>query len=469
MNRTRFALASLLALAALPALGQLPASNPFAAPSTLPFQAPPFDRIKVTDYQPAIEEGMKIQRAEMDAIANDPAPPTFANTIEAMEKTGALLTRTYKVFYNIEQSDTNEAIQKIKSEVAPKLAAHNDAINLNPKLYARIKAIYAQRATLGLDPEAKYLVERYNLTFVRAGADLSDADKTKLMALNEEESRLTTAFGEKLRADSNASAPVVSDEEAARRRDRRRARRGGRSREGAQARRQVGPRAPEHDAAAGALVADGPRPAPACPRGLGEARQPRRRERHDGDHRAPGRAARAEGEAPRLQDLRRLRPRRPDGEDAAERRQADDRPRPGLDRQGARRGGADPEADRRGEGRLRAFRRGLGALLREGPQGRVRPRRVGGAPVPRARPGPERRRLLRGEQDVRHHLQAPPRHPGLQPRRARLGGASTPTARRSRSTTATTTSARPRAAARGATPSWTRAASWGRSPSSRTT
>ena len=204
-------IAALLALAAFPALGQLPASNPFAAPSTLPFQAPPFDKIKVTDYQPAIEEGMKVQRAEMEAIANDPAPPTFANTIEAMEKTGVLLTRVYKVFSNIDQSDTNEAIQKIKSEVAPKLSAHNDAIYLNSKLYARVKAIYAQRATLGLDPEAKYLVERYNLGFVRAGADLSDADKTTLSALNEEESRLTTDFEKKLLADNNASAPVIAD------------------------------------------------------------------------------------------------------------------------------------------------------------------------------------------------------------------------------------------------------------------
>ncbi len=206
-----FSLASILALAALPAIAQLPASNPFAAPSTLPFQAPPFDRIKVADYQPAIEEGMKIQRAEMETIANDPALPTFANTIEAMEKTGVLLTRTYKVFSNIEQSDTNEAIQKIKAEVAPKLSALNDAIYLNPKLYARVKAIYAQRATLGLDPEAKYLVERINLAFVRAGADLSDADKKTLMALNEEESKLDTEFEEKLLADTNASAPVVSD------------------------------------------------------------------------------------------------------------------------------------------------------------------------------------------------------------------------------------------------------------------
>ncbi len=205
------ALASILALGALPALAQLPASNPFAAPSTWPFQAPPFDRIKVTDYQPAIEEGMKRQRAEIAAIADSSAPPTFANTIEAMERTGVLLTRAYKVFSNIEQSDTNDAIQKIKSEVAPKLSAHFDAIYLDPKLYGRVKAIYAQRATLGLDPEAKYLVERIHLAFVRAGADLSDADKTALTALNQEESKLTTEFDAKLLADSNASAVVVRD------------------------------------------------------------------------------------------------------------------------------------------------------------------------------------------------------------------------------------------------------------------
>jgi len=154
---------------------------------------------------------MKVQRAEIAAIADNPAPPTFANTIEAMERTGEMLTRVYKVFGNIDQSDTNETLQKIKSEVAPKLSAHFDAIYLNPKLYARVKAIYAQRATLGLDPEAKYLVERDNLAFVRAGADLSDADKATLMALNEEESTLTTDFEKKLLADGNASAPVVSD------------------------------------------------------------------------------------------------------------------------------------------------------------------------------------------------------------------------------------------------------------------
>jgi peptidyl-dipeptidase Dcp len=207
-------LAAALAVGALstPALqAQLPASNPFAAPSTLPFQAPAFDKIKVSDYQPALEEGMKQQKAEIAVIADNPAPATFANTIDAMERSGQLLTRAAKVFFNMDQSNTNDEIQKIKGEIAPKLSAHSDAIYLNPKLYARVKAISAQRSTLGLDAEAQYLVERYNLAFVRAGANLSDADKTSLMALNQEESTLTTDFVNKVLADTNASAVVVAD------------------------------------------------------------------------------------------------------------------------------------------------------------------------------------------------------------------------------------------------------------------
>jgi peptidyl-dipeptidase Dcp len=208
------ALAAALALAALPApaaRAELPPTNPFASPSPLPFQAPPFDRIKDADYAPAFEEGMKRQLAEIAAIADDPARPTFANTIEAMERSGELLTRVARVFFNMDQSNTNAAIQKIKAEMAPRLSAHSDAISLNPKLYARVKAIYAERTTLGLDPEARYLVERYHLNFVRAGAELSDADKAALTALNQEESKLTTEFVDRVLGDTNASAPVVSD------------------------------------------------------------------------------------------------------------------------------------------------------------------------------------------------------------------------------------------------------------------
>jgi len=188
-----------------------PAGNPFLAASPLPFQAPPFDKIKDSDYQPAIEEGMKQQIAEIEAIANNPEPPTFANTLEATERTGELLTRAGKVFFNIVQSNANDTLQKIRAEEAPKLAAHQDAIFLNPKLFARIHALYEKKESLGLDPESKYLLERYHLTFVRAGALLSETDKATLRKLNEEEASLSTDFTDKVLADTKANAVVVDN------------------------------------------------------------------------------------------------------------------------------------------------------------------------------------------------------------------------------------------------------------------
>jgi peptidyl-dipeptidase Dcp len=186
-------------------------SNPFFQKSTLQDQAPPFDKIKDADYAPAIEEGMKRQIAEIEAIANDPAPPTFANTLEAMERSGQLLNRVAKVFFNLAQSNTDDAMEKIRAEEAPKLAKHQDAIYLNAKLYARVKALYDKRDSLGLDPESRYLLQRYHLNFVRAGAELNDADKAKLRVLNEEEAKLTTQFAQFLLADTKASSVVVSD------------------------------------------------------------------------------------------------------------------------------------------------------------------------------------------------------------------------------------------------------------------
>jgi peptidyl-dipeptidase Dcp len=183
--------------------------NPLSRPSPLLYQAPPFDQIKDTDYQPAIEEGMKSQLREVDAIANDPAAPTFANTIEAMERSGALLTRAAKIFFNLTQSNTNDAFQKVEAEESPKLAAHGDAIYMNPKLYARVKTLYDGRAASGLDAESKFLIERYYKQFVRAGAQLNDADQATLRALNQEESTLTTKFREHVLADTDASAIVL--------------------------------------------------------------------------------------------------------------------------------------------------------------------------------------------------------------------------------------------------------------------
>src|SRR5689334_17701007 len=153
----------------------LASTNPFAKESTLPFHAPPFNEIKDSDYQPAIEEGMAEELAEIEAIANNPAKPTFANTIEPMEKAGALLRRSQRVFGAVSQSNTNPTLQKVQAELAPKGAAHRDAINLNPKLFARLKAIYDDRASL--KGEQKMLAERYYREFVRGGALLSDADK----------------------------------------------------------------------------------------------------------------------------------------------------------------------------------------------------------------------------------------------------------------------------------------------------
>ncbi|HMH43096.1 MAG TPA: M3 family metallopeptidase, partial [Pyrinomonadaceae bacterium] len=187
------------------------AANPFFSESTLPFHAPPFDKIKDDDYAPAIEEGMKNQLAEIEAIANNPAAPTFANTLEAMERSGALLTRVSKVFFNLTTANTSDTLQKIKADEAPKLAAHSDAIFLNAKLFARVKALYDSRDSLKLDPESHYLVERYFKAFVRAGALLSESDKETLRGLNQEEAKLTTKFEDDVLAETNNGAVVIDN------------------------------------------------------------------------------------------------------------------------------------------------------------------------------------------------------------------------------------------------------------------
>lgn len=187
------------------------AENPFFKSSTLPYQAPPFDKIKDSDFQPAIEEGMRQELVEIEKIADNSDAPTFANTIEVMEKSGALLRRVGRVFGGVAQSNTNPTLQKIQTELAPKQAAHRDAINLNPKLFARIKTLYDQRTTLPLSAEQKYLVERYYKDFVRAGALLSDEDKVTLRALNKEQSKLTNEFRQKVLANTNAAAIVIED------------------------------------------------------------------------------------------------------------------------------------------------------------------------------------------------------------------------------------------------------------------
>jgi peptidyl-dipeptidase Dcp len=189
------------------------AANPFLTASTLQYQAPPFDKIKDSDYQPAIEAGMKQQIAEIEKIANNPDAPTFDNTVVAMERSGVLLTRVSKVFGAIAQANTNDTLQKIQEEEAPKFAAHQDAIALNPKLFARVKALYDNRDSHdnALDAQSRYLIEKYYRNFIRAGAQLSEADKNELKELNKEESTLSTEFGTKLLAATKAGALVAKD------------------------------------------------------------------------------------------------------------------------------------------------------------------------------------------------------------------------------------------------------------------
>jgi len=191
--------------------GLLSKSNPFATQSALPFQAPPFDRIKDSDYQPALEAGMKEQIGEVEAIANQSAPPTFDNTIVPMEKSGAILTRVSKAFNAVTGANTDSTLQRIQEQEAPKLAAHSDAIYLNGKLFQRVKSIYDNRATAGFTPEQNFLVELYYKNFIRAGAQLSDADQTRLRALNQEEAKLSTDFQNKLLAATKAGALVIDN------------------------------------------------------------------------------------------------------------------------------------------------------------------------------------------------------------------------------------------------------------------
>ena len=199
---------------ALAAAAHFGPSNPFYAPSALPFQAPPFDKIKDEDYQPAIEAGMAQQQAEIQTIANNADAPTLENTIVAMEKSGRLVNRVMAAFDGVTGAHTNPTLQNIKTIEAPKLAAHEDFIYLNTKLFARIAVIYKQRTSLKLDPESLRLVEQYYDKFVHAGANLSEADKTELKKLNEEAASLSNAFTNKLLAATKEGAYVTTDKAA---------------------------------------------------------------------------------------------------------------------------------------------------------------------------------------------------------------------------------------------------------------
>jgi peptidyl-dipeptidase Dcp len=188
-------------------------ANPFAQRSTLEYELPPFADIKVEHYLPAFYEGCTQQLAEVQAILDTPGAATFENTIVALEKSGQKLMRMLLVFYNKSSSDTSDALDAIEEEMAPKLAAHQDAIQLNPVLFKRIKDLYDARESIGLNTEDAWLLERYYKDLIHAGAHLTEAQRDRLKELNEELSKLETQFGKNVLADTNDLAVLVNSQE----------------------------------------------------------------------------------------------------------------------------------------------------------------------------------------------------------------------------------------------------------------
>ncbi|MEV6006580.1 M3 family metallopeptidase [Streptomyces sp. NPDC051976] len=186
-------------------------TNPFLSPSTLPYELPPFAEIRDEHYLPAFERGLADHLTEVEAIATADDPATFDNTVVALERSGALLSRVRAVFFNKASADITPAVQDIESRVSTLLAAHSDAVHLNPALYARITALYEARDTLGLDAESLRLLERYHTDFRRAGAELSAEGQTRLRELNAEIAAASTAFGQNVLTASKASALVLDD------------------------------------------------------------------------------------------------------------------------------------------------------------------------------------------------------------------------------------------------------------------
>ena len=189
------------------------ASNPFMHVSTLPFQAPDFSKIKDSDFAPAFAEGFKEHLAEIEKIANNAEPATFENTLVSMEKSGELLRRVNGIFNMLSGANTDSVLQKLSEDIAPKLAAQSDAIFLNENLYERIKNIYLKKNELNIDKESARLLEYYHTQFIRAGANLSVDDKTRLKKLNEEEAGLSAKFTNQLLAAAKEGALVVDNKE----------------------------------------------------------------------------------------------------------------------------------------------------------------------------------------------------------------------------------------------------------------
>lgn len=187
------------------------ADNPLLQPSTLAYQMPAFDKIKDSHYGPAFELAMREHSAEIAAIANNSAAPSFDNTVVALEKSGSTLSRTQRIFFNLNSLITNDTMQKLERELAPKFAAHRDEMLLNPALFARIDTLFQKRDSLGLDAEAMQLLKRYHKNFVMAGAKLGTEQQTRLKKLNLELAQLNTRFNQNVLKEVNADALIISD------------------------------------------------------------------------------------------------------------------------------------------------------------------------------------------------------------------------------------------------------------------
>ena len=187
--------------------------NPFFTEFDTPYGVPPFDKIKTKHYMPAFIEGMRQDSLEIEAIANNPEPPTFANTIEALEYSGKMLDRVSNVFFNLYSADTDKDMDAIAEKVSPLLTDHSDNIYLNSKLFKRIKTIYDKRDSLNLNQEQMRLLEKKYLSFVRSGANLSDEQKARLREINKELGLLDIKFAGNVLAETNAYQKWIDNEQ----------------------------------------------------------------------------------------------------------------------------------------------------------------------------------------------------------------------------------------------------------------
>lgn len=185
--------------------------NPFLKEYNTPYQVPPFHEIRNEHFKPAFLEGMRVQKGEIEAIANSATRPTFENTIIAKENSGELLRKVSTVFFNLSSAHTNKEIQALSQELAPVLSKHSDDIFLNDKLFKRVKTLWDSKASLGLSKEQERLLELEYKAFVRSGANLSEADKEKLRALNGELSVLSVKYGNNILSETNAFELVIED------------------------------------------------------------------------------------------------------------------------------------------------------------------------------------------------------------------------------------------------------------------